>query len=217
MIEKYSVLIADDHPIFLRGLVDLIQSDGSYTIVAKAVTGATAFEQIRNLKPDVAILDISMPGMTGLDVVAKLETDNLRVKFIILTMYNDEEYFNRAIDLGVEGYIIKENAEDELLDSLKTVLSGKHYVSPTLSDYLIAKSRRLKSLIEEKPSLKDITATERKILKLISENKTSKEIANELFISHKTVENHRTNIARKLGLKGRNQIILFALKNKFTL
>ena len=217
MENSISVLIADDHPTFLRGLVGLIEGDGAFKLVYAVQEGRMALEHIKKLKPDVAILDMSMPGMTGLEIVHELRKENLQTEFVILTTYKDEEYFNRAIDLGVKGYILKENTEEELLESLKIVVGGKHYISPTLSEYLLIKVKKMQSLIEENPSLKNLTSTERQILKLISGDQTSKEIAEELYISYRTVENHRTNIAAKLGLKGRNQLFRFAWKNKSAL
>ncbi len=188
--------------------------DGPYKVVCKAAGGAEALEGIRKLKPTIAIMDISMPDISGLDVISEARNGNTETEFIILTMYKDREYFNKAIDLGVKGYILKENAEDELLDGLKTVLEGKHYISPILTEHLIAKNREMRTFAEENPSIKFLSHTERRVIKLISENKTSKEIGKELCISHKTVENHRTNIIKKLELTGRNQLFLFALENR---
>lgn len=194
--------------------MDLLQNDGSYNIVSTENNGLKAYESIKRFKPDIAILDISMPVMTGLDVVREINKEECESKFMILTMYNDEEYFSKAIDLGVKGYILKENAEDELLDALKTIMTGKHYISPALTEFLIIKNKKKKSIIQKHPAIEDLTQTERKVLTLLAENKTSREIAKELFISPKTVENHRSNIITKLGLKGRNQLFLFAFKNK---
>ena len=212
--KRKTVLIAEDHPIFRRGLIDLIESDGVYEIVCKTDNGADALSSLIKCKPDVAILDISLPEMSGLDVVEKAKKENLKIKFIILTMYTDKEYFNKAMDLGVEGYILKENTEDNLLEGLKAVLSGNSYVSPMLSTYLLDKVRSASHSAQAHPTLKDLTPAEFNIVRLISENMTSKEIAKELFISHKTVENHRTNICAKLELKGKNQLIRFAVENK---
>ncbi|MFQ5432311.1 MAG: response regulator [Nitrospinota bacterium] len=211
--KRKTVLIAEDHPIFRRGLIDLIESDGIYDIVCKVDNGTEALSCLKEYKPDVAILDISLPEMSGLDVVSKAIKEKLKVKFIILTMYTDKEYFNKAMELGVEGYILKENTEDNLLEGLKAVLSGNSYVSPILSTYLLDKVRRASSN-ETHATLKDLTPSELNIVRLISENMTSKEIAKKLFISHKTVENHRTNICAKLALKGKNQLIRYAVENR---
>ena len=155
--------------------------------------------------------------MSGLEVVAKAKQANLKLEFIFLTMYTDEEYFNQAMDLGVKGYILKENTEDDLLEGLKVVLGGNFYVSPILSSYLLTKGQTAGSSAAVQPVLKDLTPAELKIVRLISENKTSKDIAKDLSISHKTVENHRTNICAKLGLKGKNQLIRFAIENRDSL
>ena len=212
--KRKTVLIAEDHPIFRRGLIDLIESDGVYDIVCKADNGTAALSCLREHKPDVAIMDISLPEMSGLDVVNVAKNENLKVKFIILTMYTDKEYFNKAMDLGVDGYILKENTEDYLLDGLKAVLSGSSYVSPILSTHLLDKVRAAETSVETHATLKDLTPAELNIVRLISENMTSKDIAKELFISYKTVENHRTNICAKLELKGKNQLIRFAVEHR---
>ncbi len=210
-----SLLIADDHPIFLIGLVDLIEGSADpYKIIYKTDNGLNALENIRKLNPEVAILDITMPGMNGLDILKELKKEDLQTKVIILTMYGDEEFFDKAIDLGVNGYILKENAADELLEGLKAIVSGKNYISHALSEYLIKKNRELKTFAEKIPPLKSLTFAERNVLKLISQNKTSKDIAGELCISPRTVDNHRTHICSKLGLMGRNQLLVFAIKNK---
>ncbi len=171
-------------------------------------------EEIIKNRPDVAILDISMPKLNGLEVVEEIKSRNLDTKFVILTMYKDEEYFYKAIDIEVNAYILKENAEDELLVSLNAVMKNQYYISPILSEYLIAKNRKKGSLGKANSLIESLTPTERQVLKLVAENRTSKQIAEKLFISPKTVENHRANISSKLCLKGRNQLIFFAWENK---
>ncbi len=209
--------MADDHPIFLRGLVDLIETDGSFEIVCKASDGRQALDAILEHKPVIALLDLSMPELTGFEVMKEAHKKRTKTDFMILTAYKERGYFNEAIDAGVKGYIPKENTEDELLEGLNAVANGKYYISPTLTEYLIEREKELHTFTEENPAFKLITPTERDVLKLISESYTNKEIASQMCISHKTVENHRTNIKKKLGLEGRNQIFLFAYKNKHLL
>jgi DNA-binding NarL/FixJ family response regulator len=129
-------------------------------------------------------------------------------------MYKDEDMFNEAMDLGVKGYVLKENAVQDIIECLKTVSSGGYYISPFLSSYIINRNDRTKSFENRYPSFVALTAMERKVLKLIADNKTSKEIADKLFISYKTVENHRTNIANKLDLHGSHQLLKFAIENR---
>lgn len=211
------VIIADDHPIFREGLIKAIERDGSFELVASSGDGAETFRLIESHRPDLAILDISMPQMSGLEIVKKCRSLNLPTRFIILTMYNEEEYFNEALDLGVLGYILKESAVTELLLAMRTIADGKHFVSPLISHYLVKRMKQMHLFMNQTPSVRTLTPAERQVLKLISENKTSKEIAEELCISFRTVQNHRSNIVNKLGLRGYNKLLEFALENKSNL
>lgn len=208
------VFIVDDHPVFRRGLVDLIESDGSFTIIGESDNGINAIELIKKLNPDIAVVDLSMPDIGGLEVVTEIRKYHLPVEFIILTMFKNEEYINKAIDLDVKGYILKDNTEDELLNGMKIVAKGEYYLSHLISSQLIVKKRKKKELEALKPSIKSLTETEIRVLKLTSEYKSCKEIASEMNISPKTVENHRNNISNKLNIKGRNKLLQFASEHK---
>jgi DNA-binding NarL/FixJ family response regulator len=214
MPDNITVLIADDHLIFRQGLVNLLANEKSIEIIGESGDGCEAFQMIKELKPDIAILDISMPGMVGLEIVQCSSVEKLPVKFIILTMYSEEKYFNKAMDAGVLGYLLKDNAILDLINCIKSVAAGNYYVSPLISEYMIHRKDRLTAAQNQYPSLEDLTLTERKILKLITDNKTSKEIAEQLFISTRTVQNHRAHICEKLGLKGFHKLLQFALENK---
>jgi len=217
MTGKIRVLIADDHPIFREGLARIIEQDDSFTLIARCGSGIEALDSIRHLHPDVAVLDISMPAMNGLDVARTAQSEGLTVRFIILTMYKDETYFNAAMDIGVTGYVLKDSIATELLQSLRAVASGDYYISPAVSALLIDRKTRMVSLRSSMPSLDGLTPAERRILKLIADNKTSREIADTLFISVRTVENHRTNICTKLDLKGHHKLLQFALEHRSAL
>lgn len=208
------IFIADDHPIFRQGLLQIIEGDPELEIVGESGDGEEALQLIRSLCPDIAVLDISMPGMSGLEIVSEVQKESLKVEFIILTMFDDEEYFDEAMDYGVKGYLLKENAGSDLLSCLKSVAQGKYYVSPSISDYLLNRNARVKELNKSTPALSGLTQMEKKVLRLIADNKTSKEVAAELFISYRTVQNHRTNICNKLDLKGHHRLLQFALENK---
>lgn len=211
---KIRILIADDHPVVRQGLINIIERDPSFQIVAQAGDGNEILSLIRERNPHIVLLDIAMPNRNGLEVLRDAKAKNLPTKFIILTMYKDEEYFDEATELGVKGYLLKDNTAVELLECLRTVSRGKYYISPELSGYLIDRNIKAKSLSREIPALGTLTATEKRVLKLISENKTSKEIAEELFISIRTVQNHRNNICHKLELSGHNKLLQFALEHK---
>jgi len=214
MVTEIKVFVADDHQIFRQGLLKLLETEKSITIVGESGDGLESLRMIKELNPEIAILDISMPNMNGLEIVKQIKKNDLPVEFIILTMYADEEYFNEALDRGVKGYLLKDNAIADLLICVKYVAQGKYYVSPLISEYLLNREDSIKKLRCEYPGLDGLTATEKRILKLIAENKTSKEIAAELYISHRTVQNHRTHICEKLGLKGYNKLLQFALEHK---
>jgi DNA-binding NarL/FixJ family response regulator len=214
MPESIKILIADDHPIFRQGIIKIVEQDHTYEIVAQCGDGNEVIEKIKELNPAIAIIDISMPGMSGLEVLRAAQKERFATEFIILTMYKDEEYFNEAMNLGVKGYILKDNAAKDLLNCLRTVSQGSHFICPELSNLLLERNAKMQSLLYKTPTLKDLTPTERKILKLIGQNKTSKEIAKELFVSIRTIQNHRNNIAQKLGLKGHHKLLQFAIENK---
>jgi two-component system response regulator NreC len=208
------VLIADDHEIFRVGLVKTIERDKNFSIIAQAGDGGEALTQIREMRPDIAVLDVSMPVMNGLDVGRAVYQEALPTEVIFLTMYKDIAYFNAAMDIGVRGYLLKDNASADLLACLRAVVEGKHYISPTMSHFLIERQKKAEALVQSLPALEQLSPAERHILKLLAENLTSKEIADKLFVSVRTVENHRMHICQKLGIKGHNRLLQFALENK---
>jgi len=208
------VVIADDHPIVRQGLRQMIETDPGLKIVAEAGDGGAALEQIKALRPEVAVVDIDMPVQDGFAVAKAIREQKLPVELIFLTIHREEELFQAAIDVGVKGYVLKDSATTDIIAGIKAVAAGQPYISPSLSAYLINRGGRAAALAREKPGIEDLTPTERHVLKLIAEDKTSKEIAEELFISYRTVETHRTNITRKLDLHGSLALIRFAAAHK---
>lgn len=207
MNEEIKILIADDHPIFRRGLRAVIESDPALKVVAEAANGRDALEQIITLEPDVAVLDVNMPLMDGLAVAREIRSKNLPTRAVFLTMHADEAIFNAALESDVKCFIIKDGAADEIINCIKSVVRGRSYFSSALSGFLL--NRRA-----EKSPLENLTATERRVLRLVAEGLTSREIAERLFISPRTVEHHREHIREKLDLKGQNALFAFALSNK---
>jgi DNA-binding NarL/FixJ family response regulator len=210
-------MIVDDHPLFRNGLRQVIQGDSRFELVAEAADGEAAWKAIQEKKPEVAILDIHLPGLTGLEVARKIHEKKLRTRVIILTMLKEEEVINRALDFGVNGFVLKENAVEDIVSAIVTAASGGHYLSPAVSGYLIRRRNRAEALAAHKPGLDDLTKAERRILQLIGAKKTSREIAAELFISPRTVEAHRANISAKLDLHGSNSLLQFALEHRSSL
>lgn len=211
---QISVLIADDHPVFRRGLRMIIQSDQQLRIIAEADDGKAALELINQSTPDVAVLDVNMPEMTGFEVVRELRKTKLATEFIFLTMHKDEAMFNTSMDLGVKGYLLKESAVEDITDGIKAVAAGENFISAALATFLFNRSRRNATFVAAKPTINDLTATERRVLKIIAGDKTSREIADQLSISVRTVERHRQNICDKLEIHGSNALMKFALANK---
>ena len=214
MKPEIRIVIADDHPIFRRGLRSVIETDQQLKIVAEAEDGEAALEQIQILRPEIAILDREMPNRDGFEVMQEIQEKKLPVAVIFLTMYKDERFFNTALDRGAKGYVLKDSAVNDIIAGIKAVAAGQHFISPQLSTYLLNRRTRAISLIEQKPGLNDLTPTERQVLRLIAVNKTSKQIADELFIAVRTVEKHRANVCEKLDLRGSHALLSFALEHK---
>jgi DNA-binding NarL/FixJ family response regulator len=213
-MNQINLIIADDHPIVRQGLRQAIEADANLKVVAEADDGRAALEAIEKYQPQVAVLDIDMPLMDGFAVARAVREKKLSVEMVFLTIQRDEDMVNEAVNLGVKGYVLKDSALTDIVSCIKSVARGQHYASSALTSYLIKRSSRAAALTEEKTGIKDLTPTERRVLKLIAEYKTSKEIAEELFISYRTVETHRANICQKLDLRGSHVLIKFALAHK---
>ena len=207
-------MIVDDHPIFRQGLRAVIEADARLKVVAQATDGDEALNLLQDHKPDVAVLDLDMPGKDGFAVARAIQSQQLPVAVIILTMHDSESLFNAALDLGVKGFVLKDSALPEIIDCIKAVAAGRNYISAQLSNYLLNRGNRAGALARERPGLNDLTPAERNILKLIANEKTSKQIADELNISIRTVDRHRANIADKLGLHGSTALFRFAVMNR---
>jgi DNA-binding NarL/FixJ family response regulator len=204
----------DDHPVFRRGLREIIGENSRFQIVGETSDGVTAFRLAKELKPDIAVVDIDMPQMNGLETVRAFQKHGLSANVIFLTMYKEEDMFNAAMDLGIKAYIVKDNAADEILTALEKVAINEPFISQSMSNMGQRRNDRVKELLLSKPQIEDLTAAERRILKLIAEDHTSKEIADKLQISTKTIENHRQNICHKLRLHGSHSLLKFAFDHK---
>lgn len=211
MSEQKRIVIADDHPLFRAGLRQVIEAAGTFAVVGEADDGETALSLIRELEPDVAILDINMPGRGGFEVVTELRRRNLQCRTIILTMHREEAMFAKAMSLGVRGYVLKDGAAADIVNCLHAVCRGQSYTSAAVTDYLFRRASKNSRPVK---GIGALTPTERTVLRLIAEYKTSREIAAELGISHRTVENHRNNISAKLDVHGSHALIKYALQHQ---
>lgn len=216
MKKKTKILIADDHSLIRNGLVQVLESNSELEII-EAENGEKALSLIQSEKPDIAILDIEMPEMSGFEVAEKVKYQGLAIDLIFLTMLNDETMFNKAMDIGIKGYVLKENTVNEISNCVEKVLGGNYYISPSLSGYLIRRNNNSVSSATHKSGIHLLTASEKKILNLVAEMMTSQEIAEELNISIKTVQNHRSNICTKLDLSGTHALLKYAMEVTKTL
>ena len=214
MSNEIRVIVIDDHPLLRRGLLQVIESSPGLKVVAEAGDGEAALARIEELQPDIAVLDVDIPKLNGLDVAREIGKRKLPVDIVFLTIHGEEDLFHAAMDTGAKGYLLKEIALTEIVRALRAVAEGELYVTPSLTGHLIRRSRQSRVFAEQAPGLACLTSTERHILSLISRDKSSKEIAAELFIHYRTVENHRTSICHKLGLHGHNALFKFALQHK---
>jgi DNA-binding NarL/FixJ family response regulator len=214
MTGRIKVLLVDDHPVFRHGLREIVDADPRFEVVGECGDGDAALAAVPRSKPQVVILDVSLPGRNGLEVVRALRAANPRVLCLMLTMHADESTFNAAMDAGAHGYLLKDDAMDMVLLGLKAVAAGGVYLSPTISGWLVRRQQRASALKEERTGLAALTPTERRVLELVAENKTNKQIGEELFISPRTAETHRANICQKLQLQGAHKLLQFAIEHR---
>ncbi len=207
-----SILIADDHDIIREGIKSILSQDNTYQVSGEAEDGQQVIEKARKIKPDILLLDISMPHLSGLDAVRQLRRAAPEAKIIIITMYRTTIYINKAFNLGVKGYLHKENVAEDLLPALKKVLRGETYISSKISECLVENIKDKKGQTETKSGV-NLTEREQDILRLVVDGKTAKEIGKILFISSRTVENCKNSLMKKLNLSKTSDLIKYAIKH----
>ena len=215
MQDEITLLIADDHPIFRQGLRQILDRTPGLRVVAEAADGEEALAHLHALRPQIAVLDVEMPHKDGFALAQEVRDAGLPIQIVFLTMYREERFFNAALDLGVKGYVLKDSAIAEIVACLRNVAAGKPFVSPQLTDYLV---KRIQGNSSDEPAeIQALTAAERRVLKLLAAGKTSKQIAEELGVSVRTIDHHRANAADKLDLKGGNALLQFAIQRQAVL
>jgi DNA-binding NarL/FixJ family response regulator len=205
------ILFADDHPIVRQGLRQTIEKEDDLTIVGEADNGQTALQLITELKPEVVVMDLDMPVMDGFALLTALRESNLPSRAIVLTVHQEQEFFDEAVRLGAQGYILKDSAVTDVVNGIRAVAGGASYVSPALTSYLFKQAREERVRPD---AVAQLTNTERAVLKLVADYKTNNQIADLLCISPHTVKTHRKNINAKLNLEGNHALMKFALENK---
>ena len=206
MDAKVRIVLSDDHPVVRKGLKLSIEEDESFDVIGEAGDGEAAWRLIQKLDPELALLDVEMPKMSGLEVAGKIREAGLRTRIIFLSFHKDEDILRAALKAGGNGYLLKDSAIQEIPAAIRAVLAGEQYLSTAIALQLLQS--------KQEPLLANLTSAEQRILSLISEGLSSKEIGAELSIHYRTVENHRTNICRKLNIEGANALLRFAVQNK---
>jgi len=206
-------MVVDDHPLLRHGLCDLIRKTQHFKIIGEASDGKEALRKLAFLKPQIVILDIDMPQLNGLDTIRVIRELPFPVKVIILTMYHEEDMFNAAMDLGAKAYVLKDNAPKDIVAALENVERGETFLSASLVHAGQRRNDRVRELLLSKPQIDALTPAERRILKLVGEDFSTKQIADRLKLSVRTVDKHRQHICDKLNLHGSHSLLKFAFDN----
>lgn len=204
------MLIADDHSMIREGLKQLIELEDDIEVVAQAGDGKETIKQVLEVKPDIVLLDINMPVMNGLEVLEELKKMKSDVDVLLLTIHNEVEYLYRAVEIGVEGYVLKDSESDVLIKAIRSIHSGESYIQPNMASLLF---KKINGELDYQVRHHKLTRRETEVLKLITLGFLNKEIADELCISEKTVKNHVSNIFKKIEVSDRTQAAVYAIKN----
>jgi DNA-binding NarL/FixJ family response regulator len=211
-MKKIRILLADDHNLIRGGLRLVIEQQPDLVVVGEAEDGRQAVSLATSLKPDVAVLDIGMPNLNGIEAAKQITEGGSGAAVVILSMYSDETYILRALKAGARGYLLKDSAEADLVRAIRSVAEGKSFFSPTVSRVLLEDYMRKLQRTGGESSYDLLTPREREVLQLIAEGKSNKEVADMLNLSVYTVETHRGNLMEKLNLKGVPELILYAVR-----
>lgn len=204
------VMLADDYVLMREGIRQLLEFDGSIEVIGEASDGEECLQKLEKVKPDVLLLDINMPKLNGIEVLEEIKRKKINVKVLILTVHNEVDYLIRAVDIGVDGYILKDSESAELKKAIMTVMDGESYIQPKLIPML---NKRLITRDSDKEKLESLTGREKEVLIEVANGMFNKEIATSLHISERTVKNHISNIFKKLDVSDRTQAAVFAIKN----
>jgi two-component system, NarL family, response regulator NreC len=211
-VKTIRILLADDHTVMRRGLRLLLESQPGFSVVAEAADGRQAVEQAEATQPDVAVVDIAMPNLSGIEAAQRINAAHPHIAIVILSMHSDEGYVLRALKAGAKGYLLKDSAEGDLIEAIKAVSQGRTFFSPEITKMLVADYVQEIRTRGAEDSYDLLTSREREILQLLAERKSNKEVAQSLNISLYTVETHRRNLQEKLNLHSLAELILYAVR-----
>jgi len=212
--DKIEIIIADDHMMIREGLKQLLELDGTMKVIAEANDGEECLNLLnKRIHPDILLLDINMPKKNGIEVLEYIKQNKIPVKVLILTVHNEVEYLLKAVDIGIDGYLLKDSSYDELKEAIDVVISGNTYIQPSL---LPALNESMEDYALDKEKIEWLTKRELDVLQLISKGCSNKKISDELTISERTVKNHISHIFRKIDVEDRTQAAVFAIRNKIS-
>ena len=212
--DKIEIIIADDHMMIREGLKQLLELDGTMKVIPEANDGEECLNLLnKKIHPDILLLDINMPKKNGIEVLEYIKQNKIPVKVLILTVHNEVEYLLKAVDIGIDGYLLKDSSYDELKEAIDVVISGNTYIQPSL---LPALNESMEDYALDKEKIECLTKRELDVLRLISEGCSNKKISDELTISERTVKNHISHIFRKIDVEDRTQAAVFAIRNKIS-
>lgn len=212
--DKIEIIIADDHMMIREGLKQLLELDGTMKVIAEANDGEECLNLLnKKIHPDILLLDINMPKKNGIEVLEYIKQNKIPVKVLILTVHNEVEYLLKAVDIGIDGYLLKDSSYDELKEAIDVVISGNTYIQPSL---LPALNESMEDYALDKEKIECLTKRELDVLRLILEGCSNKKISDELTISERTVKNHISHIFRKIDVEDRTQAAVFAIRNKIS-
>lgn len=212
--DKIEIIIADDHMMIREGLKQLLELDGTMKVIAEANDGEECLNLLnKKIHPDILLLDINMPKKNGIEVLEYIKQNKIPVKVLILTVHNEVEYLLKAVDIGIDGYLLKDSSYDELKEAIDVIISRNTYIQPSL---LPALNESMEDYALDKEKIECLTKRELDVLRLISEGCSNKKISDELTISERTVKNHISHIFRKIDVEDRTQAAVFAIRNKIS-
>jgi len=212
-MDKIKVMIADDHPLVRQGIKQILELEDDIVVIGQASNGNEAVKIARECKPDVILMDINMPVANGIQAIKELRQDQNQFKIIVLTIHQDREYLFKTIQLGAEGYVLKDAEPYVLIDAIRNVYHGQTYIQSNMTKELVKEFNRVTLKEKENNEYNNLTAREIEVLELIAEGMINKEIAKQLYISEKTVKNHVSSIFKKLNVSDRTQAAIYAFKN----
>ncbi|MCX7923422.1 MAG: response regulator transcription factor [Clostridia bacterium] len=212
-MSKIRVLIADDHSMVRQGLKQILELEDDIVVIAQAANGDEAVKLAKEHKPDVILMDINMPGTNGLQAIKELKQDSHPFKIIVLTIHQDREYLFKTLQMGSEGYVLKDAEPLVLIEAIRSVHRGQSYIQPNMTKELVKEFNRVTLHEKDKNDENALTSREVEVLELIAEGMINKEIAKHLYISEKTVKNHVSNIFKKLNVSDRTQAAIYAFKH----